>query len=74
MIREEVPRGVSEFICHPGYYDPAFSAVYHADRELELRTLCDPEVRSVVEREGIELISFAQLGDALARLAKGGAA
>lgn len=74
MIREEVPRGVSEFICHPGYYDPAFSAVYHADRELELRTLCDPEIRNVVEREGIELISFAQLGDALARLAKGGAA
>lgn len=74
MIREEVPRGVSEFICHPGYFDPAFSAVYHADRELELRTLCDPEVRRVAEEEGIELISFAQLPEALARLAGGAVA
>jgi predicted glycoside hydrolase/deacetylase ChbG (UPF0249 family) len=74
MIREEVPRGVSEFICHPGYVDPAFAAVYHADRELELATLCDPEVRRVVEEERIELISFAQLRPALAQLAGGAVA
>jgi len=63
-----VPRGVTEFICHPGYLDPALLAVYHADREREVRTLCDPAVRSVIEEEGIELISFARLREALSRL------
>ena len=72
MLREEVPRGVTEFMCHPGYFDAALTAVYHKERELELATLCDPAVRRIVEEQGIELISHAQLPQALARLEQAG--
>jgi len=68
MLREEVPRGVTEFICHPGYFDAGLTAVYHKERELELATLCEPAVRRLVAEQGIELISHAQLPRALARL------
>ena len=66
MIREEVKDGITELGCHPGYFDEAMEIVYHRDRETELRTLCDPRVREVLDEEGIRLIGFQQLGEALA--------
>src|SRR5207247_1454388 len=68
MIREEVEDGITELGCHPGYFDEAMEIVYHRDRETELRTLCDPRVREVLREEGIRLIGFRQLGEALAAL------
>jgi chitin disaccharide deacetylase len=59
MIREEVPPGVTEFSCHPGYKSPDYTAVYMDEREAEVATLCDPRIRETIAEEGIRLISYA---------------
>jgi predicted glycoside hydrolase/deacetylase ChbG (UPF0249 family) len=58
-----VPYGTTELMCHPGYADPALleGSSYAKEREKELALLCDPAVREVVEKNGIELIGFDQL-------------
>lgn len=61
MLRDEIGAGVHELACHPGYVDPALEAVYHADRERELRTLTDPRVPAILAEEGIRLISYHEL-------------
>jgi chitin disaccharide deacetylase len=68
ILHEEVGEGIYEFCCHPGYFDPALEAVYHRDREHELRTLTDPALRPFLEGEGIRLISFAELPSAIKAL------
>ena len=61
MLDAEVRDGVTELNCHPGYVEPGFPSSYAAEREKELRTLCDPRVRhAIVERE-IRLIGFREL-------------
>jgi len=72
MLREEIAAGIYEVACHPGYFDPALEAVYHKERELELETLCDPALREVIAGEGIELIGYKELPQAVARLRDGG--
>jgi chitin disaccharide deacetylase len=58
MFATEIRVGITELMCHPGYVDPGYSTSYSAERELELRTLCDPIVRRSLARESIQLISF----------------
>ena len=53
----EVPAGFTELACHPGYVDEELT-MYGAPRAEEIRTLCDPRVKTAIEREGIELCSF----------------
>jgi chitin disaccharide deacetylase len=72
MLKEELTAGIYELSCHPGYFDPALEAVYHEERELELETLCDPALREVFAEEGIELIGYEELPQAVARLRDGG--
>ncbi len=57
-----LPEGVSEFMTHPGYYgaDLAYSR-YGPQREVELRGLTDPAVRSAVEANGVRLCHFGSL-------------
>jgi predicted glycoside hydrolase/deacetylase ChbG (UPF0249 family) len=62
MLREEIPEGVTELSCHPGYADAGFLTSYAAEREAELRTLCDPRVRAAVAEQQIQLIAFRDLG------------
>jgi predicted glycoside hydrolase/deacetylase ChbG (UPF0249 family) len=69
ILRNELQRGIYELGVHPGHFDAEAQYVYHADRELELRTLCDPRVRPLLDDEGIQLISYHDLSrtvDALA--------
>jgi predicted glycoside hydrolase/deacetylase ChbG (UPF0249 family) len=47
--------------------------VYHRDRELELATLSDPRLPALLRDHGVELISYFDLGRAVACL-DGGAA
>jgi predicted glycoside hydrolase/deacetylase ChbG (UPF0249 family) len=61
ILRNEIPEGVFEMCVHPGYVDPDFSSVYHDEREWELRTLCDPRVREILQEEGIQLIGYRDL-------------
>jgi predicted glycoside hydrolase/deacetylase ChbG (UPF0249 family) len=73
IVSTEVIHGIYELGVHPGYHDAAADYVYHLDREWELATLSDPRVPELLRDHEIELISYHQLGHALARL-NGGAA
>jgi chitin disaccharide deacetylase len=52
--------GWTELGCHPGLGIGEESSYGH-EREREVRTLCDPRVRAAIEREGVELRSFADV-------------
>lgn len=56
----ELPEGVTELMCHPGYTDKAgeYIGFYNAQREGELMTLCDKEILNVLQSEDIQLINF----------------
>ncbi|MBV9284806.1 MAG: ChbG/HpnK family deacetylase [Acidimicrobiia bacterium] len=58
ILRNEVPSGWTEISCHPGYRSPDYESVYLDEREAELRTLCDPAVRSLLGELGLELSSY----------------
>src|SRR5579863_6262070 len=63
-IARSIPDGTWEFVCHPGYNDPDLGAArtrLRASREVELRVLTLPAARELLDREGIELISYRQL-------------
>ncbi len=72
MLRNEVKDGITELGCHPGYFDDSREYVYHGDREVELRTLTDPAVRGILTEQGIRLISFHDLPQALSGLSLAG--
>jgi predicted glycoside hydrolase/deacetylase ChbG (UPF0249 family) len=61
ILRHEIGDGIYEMSCHPGYHDPALEAVYHREREHELRTLTDPRLRPLLEELGIALVSYGEL-------------
>jgi predicted glycoside hydrolase/deacetylase ChbG (UPF0249 family) len=65
MIEAEVQDGVTELSCHPGYFDPDLRSVYSAEREVELRTLCDPTVRKFLADHQIQLANFGDLNNLL---------
>jgi predicted glycoside hydrolase/deacetylase ChbG (UPF0249 family) len=58
-ILAELPPGISELGCHPGV-DSELNSVYRHEREVEVRTLCDPRVKRSVRDYGITLISFGE--------------
>jgi len=61
LLDAELREGVTELSCHPGYVEPEFRSSYLAERELELRTLCDPRVWRALRDRGIQLIGFRDL-------------
>jgi len=61
LLDTEVSDGVTELTCHPGYVEPGFPSSYTVEREVELRTLCDPRVRQGVEARRIRLVGFRDL-------------
>lgn len=56
-LLEELPPGITELGCHPGYGD-GLEGMYRAERAEEVRTLCDPRVRAALAALRIELRSF----------------
>jgi len=61
-ILQDLPRGISELMCHPGRPDPDLaSSTYRAEREIELALLGHPAVRQAVDDLQIELVTFAAL-------------
>jgi predicted glycoside hydrolase/deacetylase ChbG (UPF0249 family) len=59
--------GVTELMCHPGYADDALSASsYCAQREVELRSLCDPRVKDALAAAGARCITYGDLAVVLA--------
>jgi predicted glycoside hydrolase/deacetylase ChbG (UPF0249 family) len=60
-ILERMPEGLTEFMCHPGKLGPELRAAatrLKESREIELAALVSPEVRSAIERRGIELANY----------------
>lgn len=59
----KLPAGTTELMTHPGYADAELSEHddYTWQREEELRVLCSKELRDLLLRNGIELVSFGNL-------------
>jgi predicted glycoside hydrolase/deacetylase ChbG (UPF0249 family) len=57
---ESLSPGWTELGCHPGLGTDMKSS-YAAEREAEVRALCDPQARAALARAEVELRSFAQL-------------
>jgi predicted glycoside hydrolase/deacetylase ChbG (UPF0249 family) len=66
LVETEISAGVTELSCHPGYCDPQLRSTYRMEREVELRTLCDPAVREFLSARQIRLVNF---GEAMSLLA-----
>jgi chitin disaccharide deacetylase len=64
-IAQSIPEGTWEFVCHPGYNDAALQAAktrLRESRETELRVLTLPAARELLSQDGIDLISYQDLG------------
>lgn len=55
-----LPDGDTELMCHPAHNDNIQQS-YAAQREVELALLTDPALRPLLQEQGIELITFADL-------------
>jgi predicted glycoside hydrolase/deacetylase ChbG (UPF0249 family) len=60
QLLERTSEGVTELGCHPGYADD-LNDWYRAEREQEVRVLCDPRLRTALRQLGIALMSFSEL-------------
>jgi predicted glycoside hydrolase/deacetylase ChbG (UPF0249 family) len=56
-ILRSLQPGCTELGCHPGY-DDGLSTMYRREREIELKTLTDRRVRTVLAHLGVQLTSF----------------
>lgn len=58
-----VKDGSTEIMCHPGYVDDAFAkeSSYNFQRQTELEVLTDPAVKDAIQKNNIELTTFASL-------------
>ena len=64
---ENLPEGTWEFVTHPGYNDAELSEVktrLRGSRERELAILTSSEVKELLHRRGVELISYWDLAAA----------
>ena len=62
---DNLPEGTWELVCHPGYNDAALGSIrtrLRQSRAVELRLLTSPEARESLMRNGIQLISYRELG------------
>jgi hopanoid biosynthesis associated protein HpnK len=65
-LLQRMPAGTWEFVCHPGYNDDALKSVktkLRESRETELAVLTSEESRRLIERFGIELITYRELAE-----------
>ena len=63
-IASTIPDGTWEFVCHPGYNDSDLASAntrLRESRETELRVLTLPAAREILDRRGIQLISYREL-------------
>jgi predicted glycoside hydrolase/deacetylase ChbG (UPF0249 family) len=63
-IAENLPEGTWELVCHPGYDDADLASArtrLRASRQKELAVLTSAEARALLDRGGVELISYRDL-------------
>jgi predicted glycoside hydrolase/deacetylase ChbG (UPF0249 family) len=63
ILRSLPDEETSELMCHPGRADERLTAgsSYAREREREVALLCDPELKTLIPQQGIELVSFREL-------------
>jgi chitin disaccharide deacetylase len=60
---EHLPEGTWEFVSHPGYNDADLARIktrLHGSREKELEILTSQEIKDLLQREGVELVSYRE--------------
>ncbi|MGH7927002.1 MAG: carbohydrate deacetylase, partial [Candidatus Binatia bacterium] len=57
ILSHLIPDGWTVLTCHPGYVDD-IETMYRLERLQELKVLCDPRVKAVIDTLGIKLCSF----------------
>jgi predicted glycoside hydrolase/deacetylase ChbG (UPF0249 family) len=57
ILSKLLPSGWTVLTCHPGYVDH-LETMYRLERREELRVLCNPRVKAVIDALGIKLCSF----------------
>jgi predicted glycoside hydrolase/deacetylase ChbG (UPF0249 family) len=59
-VIRQLPAGVSEIIIHCGYDDPELRAITSSVdiRDSDRRVFLDPDIKSVIDAEGVELITW----------------
>jgi len=63
-IVDSLPEGTWELVCHPGYNDAELGNIRTRLRESraeELQLLTSPEAREILNRSGVQLISYRDL-------------
>jgi len=63
-----LPEGTTEFMCHPGYLDEELrrsATRLKESRQQELEILTDPGIRKLIATNGIRLINYAFLAQAV---------
>ena len=63
-VAEGLPEGTWEMVCHPGYNDAELAGIRTrllASREEERKVLTSAEAREILEKSGVELISYREL-------------
>jgi predicted glycoside hydrolase/deacetylase ChbG (UPF0249 family) len=64
-LRSTIPTlspGVTELMCHPGYFDEAIAySRYGRQRDVERQALCAPEVATLIRQQGVQLVTYAAL-------------
>lgn len=53
----QLPNGISEIVCHPGYADVQLSSAYNHQRETELHILTSSTVKNWIESRDVQLVS-----------------
>jgi chitin disaccharide deacetylase len=63
-IVDSIPEGTWEFVCHPGYNDADLYQIHtrlRQSRVQELGLLASSEAKEILQRRGIQLISYREL-------------
>jgi chitin disaccharide deacetylase len=60
LLETGMADGFTELSCHPGCCDPELQSSYRIEREVELRSLCDPLVREWLSVQQIQLVNFRE--------------
>lgn len=58
---EQLTDGNYELMAHPGYVDEGTTSSYASEREVEIETLCNPEIAKTIQKLGINLINYSHL-------------
>jgi hopanoid biosynthesis associated protein HpnK len=64
FILETLPEGTWEFVTHPGYNDAGLAGIHtrlRESRDLELGVLTSATTRTLLDRKGIQIISYPDL-------------